>query len=171
MQPNNSLGSSASSSSSSSENSDTEDENSSLWRDQHWRSAKNMSHLRERLDVNVAFHAAASQSIEKARNEMLGRFLNQVWDEKKFQVGYTADKSEQLDFVKILSSFDSSLGEFLEVSYDKSDVFTSTRSKQQYARPLSMNEYLKTHCCSSAYMFEVKASLADISQRGNCHGS
>lgn len=46
MQPNNSFGSSASSSSLSSETSDTEDENSSLWLEQHWRSAKNMSQCR-----------------------------------------------------------------------------------------------------------------------------
>ena len=79
---------------SSSETSDTEDENSSLWLEQHWRSARNMSHLRERLEANVAFHAAASLFIKKARNEMLGRFLNQVWDEKIIQAGYIDDKSE-----------------------------------------------------------------------------
>ena len=63
-----------------------------------------------------------------------------------------------LDFLKsIFSTFNSVLGEFVDSSYDKSDVFTSSRCKERFAKPQSMNEFLRTHCSSSAYMFEVKA--------------
>jgi hypothetical protein len=137
--------------------SDINDENSSKWLEQHWRSSKNNAHLRERLEQNKFFHHAASTSVGVACREMTGRFLNQVWDERNIQEGYIAASEELYDFVKILTTFDPSLDEFIECSYNKSDVFTSSRCKEQFARPNSMNTFLKTHCSSSAYMFEVKA--------------
>ena len=164
--------------------SDVEDESSTKWLEQHWMSSKNNAHLRERLEQNVYFNYAASNSIKEACNEMSSRFLNQVWDGKNIQEGYIADKDELLEFVQILSTFDPTLGklikstevkssvlnfinifstfktvlgEFIDSSYDKSDVFTSSRCKERFAKPQGMNEFLRTHCSSSAYMFEVKA--------------
>jgi hypothetical protein len=103
------------------------------------------------------FHHAASTSIGEACQEMRGRFLNQVWDGRSIQQGYIAAKDELLEFVKILAAFDPALGEYIESTYDKSDVFTSNRCKEQFAKANSMYEFLKTHCSSSAYMFDVKA--------------
>ena len=60
-------------------------------------------------------------------------------------------------FVEILSTFDPALSEFIPSTYNKSDVFSSARCKEQFAKPKSMNEFLRTHCSSSAYIFEVKA--------------
>ena len=62
-----------------------------------------------------------------------------------------------LESVKILSTFDPAFGEFIPSTYNNSDVFSSARCKEQLARPKSMNEFLRSNCSSSAYMFEVKA--------------
>ena len=76
------------------------------WLEQHWRSSKSMSHLRERLEQNVKFHHAASSSIGVACNEMSKRFKNQVWDKSNIQEGYIAHDRELFDFVDILTTFD-----------------------------------------------------------------
>ena len=100
--------------------SDVEDESSTKWLEQHWRSSKNNAHLRERLEQNVYFNYAASNSIKEACNEMSSRFLNQVWDGKNIQEGYIAAKDELLEFVQILSTFDPTLGELIESTDIKS---------------------------------------------------
>ena len=51
---------------------------------------------------------------------------------------------------------------FIDSSYEKSDISTSSRRKERFAKPQSLNEFFSTHSSSSAYMFEVKAACWQI---------
>ena len=61
------------------------------------------------------------------------------------------------DFVYLLNSFDSALGEFAQPNSLKSDVFSSSKIKEMYSKKDSMNDFIETHCFKSAYVFQVKA--------------
>jgi hypothetical protein len=133
-------------------------EASSEYLEQKWRTSGSMAALRERLQDNVDFHNAAKKSIGGACEEMTKRFLNLTWTDRNIERGYIASDTELKEFVEILNSFDPSLGEYSTSNYSKSDVFSSSKMKDMYAKKDSMNDFIESHCLKSSYLFQVKAT-------------
>ena len=133
------------------------EENKTEWLEQHWRSSNNLSVLRDRLEANVDFHDAASQSVGDACEEIAMRFQNLVWADNEIKRGCIANNTELFDFVNKISSLDPAAGEYGSINYRKSDVFTSNKMKEFYKKPNSINDYILTHCFKSAYTFQIKA--------------
>ena len=130
---------------------------SSEFLEQKWRSSRTTAMLRQRLQENVDFRNAATKSIGGACEEMTKRFLNLTWTDRNIERGYIASDTELKEFVEVLNSFDSSLGEYSSSNYSKSDVFSSNKMKEMYAKKDGMNDFIEIHCLKSSYLFQVKA--------------
>ena len=103
------------------------------------------------------FRNAATKSIGGACEEMTKRFLNLTWTDRNIERGYIASDTELKEFVEVLNSFDPSLGEYSSSNYSKSDVFSSNKMKEMYAKKDGMNDFKESHCLKSSYLFQVKA--------------
>ena len=84
--------------------------------------------------------------------------MNLTWTDRNIERGYIASDTELKEFVEVLNSFDPSLGEYSASNYSKSDVFSSSKMKDMYAKKDSMNDFIESHCLKSSYLFQVKAT-------------
>ena len=119
--------------------------------EQKWRSSGSMSQLRSRFEENVDFLKSAQISVGAACEEMTERFLNLTWTDREIERGYIADDMELKDFVQVLNQFDPAIGEFIQQTYLKSDVFSSAKMKEIFKKKNSMIDFIESHCFKSIY--------------------
>lgn len=86
------------------------------------------------------------------------RIDNQVWNGEPMQRGCKANDDDLKAFVNRICKIDPSLGEFLVGKSKDSNVFSSKLMKEKFANKNGINDFLKTHCEKSEYLFQVMAT-------------